>query len=59
MVLFLLHNTLGAWWAGKKLSANDLVTASSEDRPAMYPNRGVQSRAGRVEAGRLPMAGGI
>ena len=33
MVLFLLHNTLGAWWAGKVLAASpDLAeTAESED----------------------------
>jgi len=33
MVLFLLHNTLGAWWAGKVLAANsDLAgSASTED----------------------------
>ena len=31
MVEFLLHNTLGAWWAGKKLAANDDVSAASED----------------------------
>lgn len=33
MVLFLLHNTLGAWWAGKVLAGNpDLaISASSED----------------------------
>ncbi len=33
MVLFLLHNTLGAWWAGKVLAGNpELATsASSED----------------------------
>jgi hypothetical protein len=31
MVLFLLHNTLGAWWAGKKLTADDLKNASSEE----------------------------
>lgn len=33
MVLFLLHNTLGAWWAGKVLAANpDLArSAASED----------------------------
>ena len=33
MVLFLLHNTLGAWWAGKILAKNpDLAkTANSED----------------------------
>jgi hypothetical protein len=33
MVLFLLHNTLGAWWAGKVLSAKPGLaeSASSED----------------------------
>lgn len=33
MVLFLLHNTLGAWWAGKVLAAMPRVarSASSED----------------------------
>jgi len=33
MVLFLLHNTLGAWWAGKVLAANPAlaVSAKSED----------------------------
>ena len=32
MVLFLLHNTLGAWWAGKVLAANPAVAdAGSED----------------------------
>jgi hypothetical protein len=33
MVLFLLHNTLGAWWAGKILAAQPNVarSASSED----------------------------
>jgi len=33
MVLFLLHNTLGAWWAGKVLTANPKLarSASSED----------------------------
>lgn len=33
MVLFLLHNTLGAWWAGKLLSKNPTLaaTATSED----------------------------
>ncbi len=30
MVLFLLHNTLGAWWAGRKLSNTDLAEAQSE-----------------------------
>jgi hypothetical protein len=28
MVLFLLHNTLGAWWAGKVLAANPTMAAS-------------------------------
>lgn len=33
MVLFLLHNTLGAWWAGKVLAKNSRLaaTATSED----------------------------
>jgi hypothetical protein len=31
MVEFLLHNTLGAWWAGKKLTANDAASAATED----------------------------
>lgn len=33
MVLFLLHNTLGAWWAGKVLAANPALaaTAKTED----------------------------
>ncbi len=31
MVEFLLHNTLGAWWAGKKLTAKDTVDAQTED----------------------------
>lgn len=31
MVHFLLDNSLGAWWASKVLSAEDLRTASSED----------------------------
>lgn len=31
MVEFLLHNTLGAWWAGRKLSAKDAAAAKTED----------------------------
>ena len=31
MVSFLLQNTLGAWWAGRKLSAKDAAAAKSED----------------------------
>lgn len=33
MVLFLLHNTLGAWWAGKVLASNPALaeSAASED----------------------------
>lgn len=31
MVEFLLHNTLGAWWAGRKLSANDAAEAKTEE----------------------------
>lgn len=29
MVLFLLHNTLGAWWAGKVLAANPVLARSA------------------------------
>ncbi|MHC4402057.1 MAG: Eco57I restriction-modification methylase domain-containing protein [Planctomycetota bacterium] len=31
MVQFLLHNTLGAWWAGKKLAAMNGDSAKTED----------------------------
>jgi hypothetical protein len=31
MVEFLLHNTLGAWWAGRKLAVEDSASAQSED----------------------------
>jgi hypothetical protein len=31
MVEFLLHNTLGAWWAGKKLTSRDREEMDSED----------------------------
>ena len=31
MVEFLLHNTLGAWWAGKKLAGKDAASAKTED----------------------------
>jgi hypothetical protein len=31
MVLFLLHNTLGAWWAGKVLAANPSLATSAPD----------------------------
>jgi hypothetical protein len=31
MVEFLLHNTLGAWWAGKRLAAGDAASAKTED----------------------------
>ncbi|MFM2042555.1 MAG: hypothetical protein RLY86_1131 [Pseudomonadota bacterium] len=31
MVLFLLHNTLGAWWAGKVLVANPTLAATAAD----------------------------
>src|SRR3990172_4007592 len=31
MVEFLLHNTLGAWWAGKKLTTEDTENAATED----------------------------
>ena len=35
MVLFLLHNTLGAWWAGKILADNPSVATSAPDEPAL------------------------
>lgn len=31
MVEFLIHNTLGAWWAGKKLTAKDTASVKSEE----------------------------
>jgi len=31
MVEFLIHNTLGAWWAGKKLDAEGAANAKTED----------------------------
>ena len=30
MVLFLLHNTLGAWWAGKMLAGNPTIATSAQ-----------------------------
>jgi hypothetical protein len=35
MVLFLLHNTLGAWWAGKVLAANPALAATAADEAAL------------------------
>lgn len=35
MVLFLLHNTLGAWWAGRVLAGNPSVAASAPDEAAL------------------------
>ncbi|MFM8748685.1 MAG: SAM-dependent methyltransferase, partial [Rhabdaerophilum sp.] len=35
MVLFLLHNTLGAWWAGKVLVSNPGLATSAPDEAAM------------------------
>ena len=35
MVLFLLHNTLGAWWAGKVLAGEPSLAASAPDEPAL------------------------
>ena len=35
MVLFLLHNTLGAWWAGKVLAANPGIATSAPDEAAL------------------------
>jgi hypothetical protein len=35
MVLFLLHNTLGAWWAGKVLARNPALAASASSEEAL------------------------
>ena len=35
MVLFLLHNTLGAWWAGKVLASNASLATSAPDEAAL------------------------
>ncbi len=35
MVLFLLHNTLGAWWAGKVLAGNPGLATSAPDEAAL------------------------
>ena len=35
MVLFLLHNTLGAWWAGKVLTGNPNLATSAPDETAL------------------------
>jgi hypothetical protein len=35
MVLFLLHNTLGAWWAGKVLTANPELASSAKDEDGL------------------------
>jgi hypothetical protein len=43
MVEFLLHNTLGAWWAEKRLSHDDAKSATSEEdlrRQLALPNVG-------------------
>jgi hypothetical protein len=35
MVRFLLHNTLGAWWAGKVLAANPALATSTPDETTL------------------------
>ena len=35
MVLFLLHNTVGAWWAGKVLAADPALASSAPDEAAL------------------------
>ena len=35
MVLFLLHNTLGAWWAGKVLAGDPRLATSAPDEAAL------------------------
>ena len=55
MVLFLLHNTLGAWWAGKVLAAQPELAqdASSEDEL----RRGVRPPGRRVDVPALRPGG--
>ena len=45
MVLFLLHNTLGAWWAGKALAANPDLAASAKSEDELR----AACKAGEVE----------
>lgn len=35
MVRFLLHNTLGAWWAGKRLAADELLAETAPDEETL------------------------
>ncbi len=35
MVLFLLHNTVGAWWAGKMLAADTALASAAPDEAAL------------------------
>ena len=35
MVWFLLHNTLGAWWAGKMLASNPILARDAADESAL------------------------
>lgn len=45
MVLFLLHNTLGAWWAGKVLAMHPNLAASAKDEDELR----VACRVGDIE----------
>ncbi len=45
MVLFLLHNTLGAWWAGKVLAGNPALAGSAASEDALR----VACRVGDVD----------
>ena len=38
MVRFLLHNTLGAWWAGKRLAAEPTLARKAADEAALRTN---------------------
>jgi hypothetical protein len=49
MVLFLLHNTLGAWWAGKVLAANPGLAASAVDEAALR----IACKVGEIDWGYL------
>ena len=50
MVLFLLHNTLGAWWAGKVLAGKPDLATSARDEDAA---RRLQGRRCRVDLSAL------
>ena len=73
MVLFLLHNTLGAWWAGKVLAGNPSLAASAArrgcaarclqgrrhrlDLSALCPRQGEDGDGGPLASGRRRVRG--